>query len=101
MALFFPLIYTSERGETSGERAFAEHALRSSQNLLSNPVEALLTRRYVVRTITSAQPRPSNSDCSSELRPYQAHVTAVTFFGVPLVQMVVRCDTAERVHLER
>lgn len=99
-AFGLPFVLRSERGETAHEQAFVAYALNESQRLLSNPVESLLTRRYVVRKLVDVAPRPSNGDCGSALRPYQAQVTAVTFFGLPLAEVTVTCDWAGRGNVE-
>lgn len=91
-AFGLPSMFRSERGETPGEQAFVAHALNESQRLLSNPVESLLTRRYVVRKLGAVPPRPSNGDCEPALRPYQAQVTAVSYLGIPLADLTVTCD---------
>lgn len=95
-AFGLPFVLRSERGETPGERAFVAHAVKESQQLLSNPVESLLIRRYVVWKLRGVHSRPSNGDCEPALRPYQAQVTAVTFFGLPLAEVTVTCDWAGR-----
>lgn len=95
-AFGLPFVLRSERGETPGERAFVAHALNESQRLLSNPMESLLTRRYAVWKLSEVPPLPSNGDCEPALRPYQAQVTAVTFFGLPLAEVTVTCDWAGR-----
>lgn len=95
-AFGLPYVFLSERGETPREQAFVAHALMASGQLLSNPVESLLTRRYVVRKLAEVASQPSNSDCAPALRPYQAQVTAVSFFGIPLAGLTVTCDWAGR-----
>lgn len=95
-AFGLPFVSPSERGETPREQAFVAHALMMGGQLLSNPVESLLTRRSIVRTLAEVAPRPSNGDCDPALRPYQAKVTAVTFFGISLAELTVTCDWAGR-----
>ncbi|MPY68103.1 hypothetical protein F8S09_15710 [Deinococcus sp. SDU3-2] len=99
-AFGLPFVLRSERGGTSGERAFVAHAVIASGQLLSHPVESLLIRRYVVRKLGEVPPRPSNGDCEPALRPYQAQVTAVTLFGLPMAEVTVTCDWAGRAGVE-